>query len=231
MILKLVTLICLASASAAKYSDCDASDFHEIGNFGKADFHSEIMNSTTFYSVLPADTTRPVPLVVFMHGSTGQWEFYNDNLSILASHGAAVVFPFVKSPEADKHFWTTNTDGTYLVKAIEYAREMNENPEHAFYGRIDTDNIVIAGHSMGATCSINASNKLLGDEAIKLTIALHPGICGPFGKFLVTVLATALISFANPPLRPPAVPVVLEEGDACRYIRTSPRDRHDRHQR
>ena len=115
-----------------------------------------------------------------MHGSTGEFGMYYKNLEMYASHGAVVVFPFIKSPEEDKHFWVTNTDGEYLIKAIEYAKAMNSNSSHPFFGLIDTENIVIAGHSMGATCSIAATHRLPKGTA-KLTIAQHPGICGPYG--------------------------------------------------
>jgi dienelactone hydrolase len=117
--------------------------------------------------------------MTFMHGSTGQWEMYNDNLNHFASHGFAVLFPFIKSPQKDKNPLTTNTDGKYLLKAIEFARAANADPTSPLYGIVDMDNIVIAGHSMGATCSIMASKTL--PKGVKASIAQHPGICGPFG--------------------------------------------------
>ena len=43
---------------------------------------------------------------------------------------------------------------------------------------IDEDNVVVAGHSMGATCSIMASYTM---DPVKLTVTQHPGICGPYG--------------------------------------------------
>lgn len=146
--------------------------------------HNQTWNGTIFWSLIPenqAIRNQALPLMVFMHGSTGQWGFYNDSLSHIASHGAIIVFPFIKSPEKDKSPLTTNTDGTYLIKAIEYARAMNADESSFLFGKVDTDNIVIAGHSMGATCSIEASHTLKDDPAIKLTVTMHPGICGPFG--------------------------------------------------
>jgi dipeptidyl aminopeptidase/acylaminoacyl peptidase len=154
---------------------------HRAGPFGSPNtFETTDADGTIFKVTLPdTKSDTKVPLVVFMHGSTGQWEFYSDNLELMASHGAAVVFPFIKSPDDDKHFWVTNTDGTYLIKAIEYARAAAQDEGSALYGRVDLDNIIIAGHSMGATCSINASLKLKDDPAVKLTLTMHPGICGP----------------------------------------------------
>ena len=57
-----------------------------------------------------------------MHGSTGQVEMYIDNLRNYASHGFVVVFPYIKSPKADKNPFTTNTDGTYILHGLSYAR-------------------------------------------------------------------------------------------------------------
>lgn len=62
-----------------------------------------------------------------------------------------------------------------------YARAATANKTSPLYGMVDVDNIVIAGHSMGATCSIIAGTRSLTDKAVKLVITQHPGICGPFG--------------------------------------------------
>lgn len=72
-----------------------------------------------------------------MHGSTGQWEFYNDNLELYSSHGAVIVFPFIKSPKGDTNPLTTNTDGKYLIKAVEYAKAANKDPSSPLYNMID----------------------------------------------------------------------------------------------
>lgn len=115
-----------------------------------------------------------------MHGSTGQWEMYNDNLELYASHGAVVIFPHIKSPEKDKHPLTTNTNGEFLLKSVDFAKNATVDKESPLFGTVDLESVVYAGHSMGATCSIMASKRSLPNTA-KLTITQHPGICGPFG--------------------------------------------------
>lgn len=85
---------------------------------------------------------------------------YNDNFDHYATHGYIIVFPFVKSPEKDKNPFTTNTDGSILVQGIEHAKQANKDPNSPLFGMIDEDNIIIAGHSMGATDSIQASKTL-----------------------------------------------------------------------
>jgi len=45
---------------------------------------------------------------------------------------------------------------------------------------LDLKNLVLAGHSMGASSTIMAAKKLDAGTA-KVAIAQHPGICGPWG--------------------------------------------------
>jgi dienelactone hydrolase len=183
---KIIFALLLHAAAAAPWTDCDQQADQKQGPFSTLQFTNTTWNKTIFYSVGPEpaanNADNKFPLVVFMHGSTGQWDFYADNLKHFASHGVIVVFPFIKSPEKDKKPLTTNTDGTYLIKAIEFAKAASVDPQNKlFYNKVDTSNIAIAGHSMGATCSIAASHTLVDDPSIKLTIAQHPGVCGPFG--------------------------------------------------
>ena len=117
--------------------------------------------------------------MAFMHGTTGCWSMYEPILNHYASHGFLVVFPHIKGPTKDRLPLTTNTDGEYLLKAIEFAKAANADETSALYGKVDVDNIVIAGDGMGATGSIMASKRFTGTA--KLTVTQHPGICGPFG--------------------------------------------------
>ena len=61
--------------------------------------------------------------------------------------------------------------GSYIVKAIEYATKANKEESSPLHNLIDLENKVIAGHGMGATASIQASLKLVGDSSVKLTVA------------------------------------------------------------
>ena len=51
--------------------------------------------------------------------------------------------------EKDTHWWVTNTDGSVLMKSLDYAAAVNVNETHPLFGKIDLSNIVLAGHSMG----------------------------------------------------------------------------------
>ena len=100
---------------------------------------------------------------------------YEENLRRITAHGFIVVFPFIKvstmkqshtcgacaltvlrnkltnqDAEKDTHWWVTNTDGSVLMKSLDYAAAANVNETHPLFGKIDLSNIVLAGHSMGA---------------------------------------------------------------------------------
>mmetsp|Transcript_28009 Transcript_28009/g.55121 ORF Transcript_28009/g.55121 Transcript_28009/m.55121 type:complete len:342 (+) Transcript_28009:60-1085(+) len=189
-----VVLLCLVSAPvvAQSWADCSPqSDGHPpnnsstLGPFAKTSFLNATFNKKPLYGLFPsAYGTRKFPALLFMHGSTGQWEMYQPNLELYASHGFVVIFPFIKSPEKDKNPLTTNTDGTYLLEALDFATAANKDPTSPLFGKVDLDNVVLAGHSMGATCSIAAGKRVTsrpGNGGVKLVITQHPGVCGPFG--------------------------------------------------
>lgn len=117
-----------------------------------------------------------------MHGSTGQYPMYSPNVLHYASHGFIVVFPFVISPERDKNPLTTNTDGTYIMHGVDWARNATADPSSPVHGLVDMTRIISAGHSMGATCAIEAGRRLTeAGTPLVAVITQHPGICGPFG--------------------------------------------------
>ena len=172
--------LALAAPAFATFADCDFEADAQMGPYGPAKFFNITYDGTVIYGLIP-EGDGPFPVLGYMHGSTGEWGMYGDNLEHMASHGFVVVFPHIKSPSADKHWWETNTDGKYLIKAIDWAIAQNDVEGADLFGKVDTQNIVYGGHSMGATCSIKGSHSQLSDDRVKLTVTQHPGICGPFG--------------------------------------------------
>jgi predicted peptidase len=152
------------------WNDCDAETDKSHGPFGPASFFNATYEEKPIYGYVPQKDSdqRKFPLLVYMHGIMGPWGFYDKNLELFSTHGAVVVFPFIEGPNMDKLPWVTNTDGTYILRAVEYAKAANKDPSSPMYDTIDEDNIVIGGHSMGATDAIMASQKL---PPVKLTIA------------------------------------------------------------
>jgi len=190
----LAGLLLLCRAAAGAFADCDGPGELKPGSYSTVDFHSLTWNGAMFYALVPRGA-GPLPLIIFMHGSTGQFGMYAHTpgaanntsagpgagpLDIYASHGFVVLFPFVKSPEKDKSPFTTNTDGEYILKALELAKAAQSDASSPLKGAIDLTNVVSAGHSMGATCSIMAGKRSAAG-VLRAVVTQHPGICGPFG--------------------------------------------------
>ena len=177
-----VLMCCFLTVSA--WEDCDPAKLVVDGLFGPPTFINETWNGTMIYTLVPTGkSSAKFPLVAFMHGSTGQWEMYRDNLELVASHGFGVVFPFIKNPAADAKPLTLETNGKHLLLAIDYAAVKSTTPGSALHGVIDASNVIVAGHSMGATDAIFAGLKLAKAKTrvAKAVYAMHPGICGPIG--------------------------------------------------
>ena len=171
------------SFAPASFHDCSDADTAD-GPFGPPIRFNATWDGKPIFGVQPggAAPASGWPLVVFMHGSTGQWGMYAPNIEHYATHGFIVLFPFVKSPEADKNPLTTNTNGEYILHGIEYAQNASTDAASPLYGKVDMTRVVSAGHSMGATCSIMAGKRLAASGGkLRLVVTQHPGICGPFG--------------------------------------------------
>lgn len=187
-------ILCISFASAWSWRDCDGPAEERMGNYSSLDFHQLNWSGSTFNVVLPHGAGAPWPLAIFMHGSTGQFEMYaypagvqpnasmwsTRPLNLYASHGFAIMFPFVKSPSEDRSPFTTNTDGEFIIQALEFARAAQSDAGSPLNGAVDLQNVISIGHSMGGTCSIMAGKRLPAG-ALKAVVAQHPGICGPFG--------------------------------------------------
>ena len=121
----LATLFAITFSSAlATFADCDFDKDSQAGPYAPVKFFNITYDGTVIYGLIPHGD-GPFPLVGYMHGSTGEWGMYGTNLEHFASHGFVVVFPHIKSPDADKHWWETNTDGKYLIKAINWAADQS----------------------------------------------------------------------------------------------------------
>ena len=168
--------------SATNWQDCDQERDAQLGPFGEAKFFNATYEDTVIYAVYPeAKKDTKFPLLAFGHGSDGNWDLYKENLKHYASHGFVVVFPLIASPKNENMFLKANDGGSFIVKAIEYATQASKEESSPLHNLIDLDNKVIAGHGMGATASIQASLKLVGDgdSSVKLTVAQHPSLCSP----------------------------------------------------
>lgn len=178
-------LIGAASAVAlanADFPDCSPESVHDFGPFGDmVQLTAKDEEGKDLFAFHPQDLSQgPFPVMVFSHGSTGEWLMYKDAFQRYVSHGFVVIFPHIKSPEDDIKALTTDPMGGFTIKGYNFARSTNEDASSPLHGALDTGNIVLVGHSMGASSTILATHKL-DAGSVKMAYAQHPGICGPFG--------------------------------------------------
>jgi hypothetical protein len=185
-----------STATGSAWEDCSPADHPSddkpsLGSFLPLQRFNASWLGRPLVVMLPnVSASMSIPVVVFMHGSTAQIEMYEEVLEMYSSHGFVVIFPYIKGPKQDTSPLTLNTNGEFILHGVDYAVSANKNASSPLFGKLDMSNVIVAGHSMGATCSIAAAKRLApsledgarkGDFDIKLVVTQHPGICGPFG--------------------------------------------------
>lgn len=163
------------------WPDCSEAFVDGLGSFEASQFNVTTKNGTIIFVLhppLPAATKYPV--MVFSHGSTGEYAMYEFAIQRYVSHGFVVVFPHIKGPKEDTSPLTVDPSGGFTIKGVEYASAANGDSGSPLYDSLDMDNVVLVGHSMGASSTIMAAMKLPAGM-VKAAVAQHPGICGPYG--------------------------------------------------
>jgi len=179
----LAALCGLWLVDATAWPDCDKVDMEGNGPYGEQTwFNDTAADGTVVFIFHPTLTGGPssFPVMVFSHGSIGEYAMYVHAIARYVSHGFVVVFPHIKSPTKDTSPLTLDPMGGFTMKGVAYASMANANASNPLKGMLQLENLILAGHSMGASSTIMASKKLPAGT-VKATIAQHPGICGPFG--------------------------------------------------
>lgn len=90
------------------------------------------------------------PVITWANGTCGETQGYAPLLSTIASHGYVII--------ASNSTWTATapTDKVQL-RALDYAKYLNEDSSSILYHRLDLDKIGAAGHSQGAQATVNAT--------------------------------------------------------------------------
>jgi hypothetical protein len=104
------------------------------------------------------------PVITWANGTCGETQGYAPLLSTLASYGF-VIF-------ASNSTWTATapTDKVQL-RALDYAKFVNDDPTNVLYHRLNLDEIGAMGHSQGSQATANAS----GDPRIKALMFFSGG--------------------------------------------------------
>lgn len=136
--------------------------FAKKGSY-KVSFHSEtstdehIQQYSIWYPTKLKSSTKTWPVVVWVNGGGVPVSDYKPILDHMASWGFIVI----GCEDADSsNGYSGSTMLDYLLKA-------NKQKGNLFYGKVDTKNIGITGHSMGGSACINAATKYKNSKYFK----------------------------------------------------------------
>jgi hypothetical protein len=88
------------------------------------------------------------PVITWGNGTCGQTGGYASQLAVLASHGFVVI-------ASNSRF--TDAGNKEMLRALDFAKALNEDKESIYFERLDLDNIGAMGHSQGASATANAA--------------------------------------------------------------------------
>jgi pimeloyl-ACP methyl ester carboxylesterase len=104
------------------------------------------------------------PVITWANGTCGEIAGYAALLTTVASHGFIVI--------ASNSTWTNSSPTEKVqLRALDYAKTLNEDPKSIFYQKLDMDHIGAMGHSQGAAATGNADN----DPRVKASIFWNGG--------------------------------------------------------
>lgn len=111
------------------------------------------------------------PVITWGNGTCGQAGGYASLLATVASHGF-VVFA------ANSRF--TDAGNNEMLKALDLAKSLNEDPDSLYFDRLDLDKIGAMGHSQGSSATAHAAT----DPRIKAVILFNGGLSSADKPFL-----------------------------------------------
>lgn len=175
-------LVSILSGAAAKWPDCGEVDVTRDGPFGAmVQFNATAEDGTLVFVYHPPFPGKaPFPVMIYSHGASGEYPMYLWALRRYVSHGFVVIGPHIKGPKEDTSPLTLDPKGGFTIKGVHYALKAAADKASPLYQMIDLQNLLLVGHSMGATSTIMAAAQLPAGTS-KVAIAQHPGICGPWG--------------------------------------------------
>ena len=104
------------------------------------------------------------PVITWANGTCGEVAGYSPLLTTIASYGYIII--------ASNSTWTaTAPTNNVQLRALDYAKALNEDPDSIFHDRLDLDHVGAMGHSQGAMATANAD----GDPRVKAVIFWNAG--------------------------------------------------------
>jgi len=121
----------------------------------------------SLYTIFRPACFRPgetYPVITWANGTCGEIAGYAPLLSTIASYGFVIV--------ASNSTWTATAPTNMVqLRALDYAKSLNEDSESIFYQKLDLENVGAMGHSQGAMATANAD----GDPRVKSVIFWNTG--------------------------------------------------------
>jgi len=146
-----VLFVSMVSTGTA-WPDCSASDASKGDSSLVHHLNATAEDGTLVFVSHPQPLgNTPYPVMVFSHGTTGEFAMYERAIEAYVSNGFIVIFPHVKGPTQDVSPLTLDPHGDFAIKGVHFATAANSNASSPLHGRLDLKNLVLAGHSMGAS--------------------------------------------------------------------------------
>ena len=111
------------------------------------------------------------PVITWGNGTCGQSGGYASLLATVASHGFVVI-------AANSRF--TDAGNMEMLKALDFAKALNEDPDSLYHNRLDLDHVGAMGHSQGSSATAHAAS----DPRIKSVILFNGGLTSSDKPFL-----------------------------------------------
>jgi hypothetical protein len=111
------------------------------------------------------------PVITWGNGTCGQSGGYASLLATVASHGFVII-------ASNSRF--TNGGNNEMLRALDFAKALNEDSASLYYQKLDLDHIGAMGHSQGSA----ATSAAAPDPRIKAVILWNGGLSSPDKPFL-----------------------------------------------
>jgi len=154
--------------SVAKTGGEIEAEYLKNGNYeivsAEYDAEDPMKTFTVYYPKEMETSSYKYPVIVYCNGTGAR----ASKTTALFEHWASWGFIVIGNEDQ-----STGT-GETADKTLEFLLKANEDRDSIFYGKLDTDNIGIAGHSQGGVAVLNAVTSQAHNSMYKAAVPLSP---------------------------------------------------------